>query len=175
MMSSSQAGLRPSQTFDDRLRATISRHASLLEMVLYVAVGVLLTVATIIELFLSGAGLWREVSGGAAGRSAFLALDHLLLVLMLIEILHTVSISIRTHHLTVVTFVIVGLIASIRRTLVITMETAGWVDQEGMPAQATTFRNTMIELGLMSVLILVFVLSIIRLRAVSPGNDAESE
>jgi hypothetical protein len=90
---------------------------------------------------------------------------------MLIEILHTVSISIRTHHLTVVPFVIVGLIASIRRTLVITMEAAA----SGDHAQAMTFRNSMIELGPMSLLILVFVLSIIRLRAVSRGNDAEFE
>ena len=148
----------------------------MLELVLYIAVGVLLTAATIIELFLSGAALWHELSGGAAGRSALLALDQLLLVLMLIEILHTVSISIRTHHLTVVPFVIVGLIASIRRTLVITMQAAlGDQGQSGMPGQAMTFRNSMIELALMSFLILVFVLSIIRLRAVSSASDADSE
>lgn len=44
-----------------------------------------------------------------------LALDQLLLVLMMVEILHTVRISIRTQALTVIPFLIVGLIATIRR------------------------------------------------------------
>ena len=41
---------------------------------------------------------------------------------MLVEILHTVRISIRSHILVTEPFLIVGLIASIRRILVITLE-----------------------------------------------------
>jgi len=49
----------------------------------------------------------------------------LLIVLMLVEILHTVRISIRSHKLMIAEpFLVVGLIASIRRMLVITLEAA---------------------------------------------------
>ena len=51
-------------------------------------------------------------------------LDQLLVVLMLVEILHTVRISIRSHTLVTEPFLVVGPIASIRRILVITLEAA---------------------------------------------------
>jgi len=88
---------------------------------------------------------------------------------MLIEILHTVRISIRTQQLTVVPFLIVGLIASIRRVLVITMHAATITDQGYQPTQeqAVAFRHSMIELVLAAVLILVFVFSIVRLGGIS--------
>ena len=45
-------------------------------------------------------------------------------VLMLVEILHTVRISIRSHFLVTEPFLVLGLIAAIRRILVITLEAA---------------------------------------------------
>ena len=53
-----------------------------------------------------------------------LVLDQLLLVLMLVELLHTVRISVRSEALIMEPFLTVGLIASIRRVLVITMQAA---------------------------------------------------
>ena len=49
-------------------------------------------------------------------------MNELLIVLMLVEILHTVRISIRSHVLVTEPFLVVGLIAAIRRILVITLE-----------------------------------------------------
>jgi hypothetical protein len=43
---------------------------------------------------------------------------------MLVEILHTVRISIRSHILVTEPFLVIGLIASIRRILVITLKRA---------------------------------------------------
>lgn len=43
---------------------------------------------------------------------------------MLVEILHTVRISIHSHYLVTEPFLVVGLIASIGRILVITLEAA---------------------------------------------------
>ncbi len=64
-------------------------------------------------------------------------------------------------------FLIVGIIASVRRVLVITLQAAV---QEGQPqAQAANvFRNSMIELGLLGVLILILVFSIYLLRHSPP-------
>jgi hypothetical protein len=44
--------------------------------------------------------------------------------LMLVKILHTVRISIRSHVLVTEPFLVIGLIASIRRMLVISLELA---------------------------------------------------
>jgi hypothetical protein len=158
--------------FEDRLRASVSQHASLLETLLYMAVGVLLVAAAILGVFEAGIGLWRGVAGGGIASSGLLALDQLLLVLMLIEILHTVRISIRTQTLTMVPFLIVGLIASIRRVLVITVHAARLAEQEKLPSdQAALFRESMIELGVLALLIVVFVYSIVRLRQESRSED----
>lgn len=156
-------------TFEDKLRTTITQHLSALETVLYAAVAVLLIVAASIGVVQAGIALWGGLRLDSTTTAGLLALDHLLLVLMLIEILHTVRISIRTRHLTMVPFLIVGLIASIRRVLVITMHAATMAEQgyNPTPEQAMAFRYSMIELGLASILILVLVFSIVRLRAIS--------
>ncbi len=159
--------------FEHRLRTTVAQHVSVMETVLYVAVGTLLIVAATLGVFQAGAGLWRGITGGTTGNSGLLALDQLLLVLMLVEILHTVRISIRTQTLTMVPFLIVGLIATIRRVLVITVHAARLAEQGHTMTsdQVISFRDSMIELGVLAVLILVFVLSIARLSSVPPPED----
>jgi uncharacterized membrane protein (DUF373 family) len=151
--------------FITKVRATISTF----ETVLYAAVAVLLIAAAVIVVCQAGIGLWRGTVNGVAGGSALLVLDQLLLVLMLVEILHTVRISIHTQTLTMVPFLIVGLIASIRRVLVITMQAAR-LAEDGTAEQAIAFRNSMIELGVLAALILVFVISIARLHTVPPRD-----
>jgi uncharacterized membrane protein (DUF373 family) len=161
--------------FEDKLRSSISQHVSLLETLLYVVVGILLIAAAIMGVVQAALSLSHRVGGGA-GYFGLAALDQLLLVLMLVEILHTVSISIRTHKLTMVPFLVVGLIASIRRVLVITMQAARLAEQNPLAQgeRALSFNNSMIELGVLAVLILVFVMSIARLHVLSPSEDGPS-
>lgn len=78
-----------------------------------------------------------------------------LLLLMIIEILSTVRISVTGHSLTAEPFLIVGLIASVRRILIISVETA---------YRPEHFEQFMIEIGVLSVLIFVFIISIVLLR-----------
>ena len=159
--------------FEDKLRTNISDHVSLLETLLYLCVAVLLSAAAVAGVYQAGAALFQGFLGGAAGIYTVSTLDHLLLVLMLIEILHTVRISIRTQTLTVVPFLIVGLIASIRRVLVIALQAATLAERANSSASdhAVAFSNSMIELGLMGFLILVFVFSIYFLRRLSSHED----
>jgi hypothetical protein len=92
---------------------------------------------------------------------------------MLVEILHTVRISIRSHTLVTEPFLVVGLIASIRRILVITLE-AATMTKEGKwtPDGASIFHASMIELGLL-VLVLVFSITLLRRSSISPDEDFE--
>ena|ERR1700682_704805 len=91
---------------------------------------------------------------------------------MLVEILHTVRISIRSHILVTEPFLVVGLIASIRRMLVITLE-AATLTKEGVWATdgaSGIFHSSMIELGLLGLLVLVLVVSITLLRRYAPTS-----
>jgi uncharacterized membrane protein (DUF373 family) len=102
-------------------------------------------------------------------------LDQLLVVLMLVEILHTVRISIRSHTLVTEPFLVVGLIASIRRILVITLEAATLTKEGKWTAEgATIFHASMIELGLLGLLVFVLVYSITLLRR-SPVKSEEED
>jgi len=86
-------------------------------------------------------------------------------VLMVVEILHTVRVSFRSGTLVCEPFLIVGLIASIRRVLVITLESSQ-VNQPGKwtPDTQALFNSTMLELGVLGGLILIMVISICLLR-----------
>ena len=74
---------------------------------------------------------------------------------MIIEILYTVRLSIKSHSLCAEPFIIVGLIAAIRRILVITVESAHLPEK---------FNHHMIESAILGGLILIFVISIVLLR-----------
>ena len=105
-----------------------------------------------------------------------LVLDQLLVVLMLVEILHTVRISIRSHYLVTEPFLVVGLIASIRRILVITLEAANLTKAGSFTAEnASIFRASMIELGLLGLLVLTLVFSITLLRRFAPNPKSTQE
>ncbi len=142
----------------------------------YIALGAVLAAAAVLALvsavFLlaSGAGDWRGLP------TILPVIDRLLLVLMLTEILHTVRVSIRSGALTCEPFLIVGLIASIRRILVITLKSSEATQNNAPDAAATLFHSSMVELGVLAGLILVMVISIAVLRRQSAmGHEVKSE
>lgn len=135
---------------------------------LYVALATLLCITCVYALAGSADALIRGLSSWSETGTVFTIIDRLLVVLMLVEILHTVLVSVRSGTLTAEPFLVVGLIASIRRILVITLETT----QHGGVTNGTdeSFQASMIELGVLGLLILVMVVSIVMLRR-APGHD----
>jgi uncharacterized membrane protein len=86
-------------------------------------------------------------------------------VLMLIEILHTVRGSVRSGTLTPEPFLIIGLIASIRNVLVITLKSSEMTSEgRGAIESGMLFRSSIVELAVLGALILIFVVSIYLLR-----------
>ena len=84
---------------------------------------------------------------------------------MVIEILHTVRVSFKEGALVCEPFLIVGLIASIRRVLVITLESSQAQEPgKWTPEFQNLFNSSMIELCVLGGLILAMVLSIYLLR-----------
>ncbi len=155
---------------EDQLRGSFSRIFHLGEVGLYICVGLLLSVAALGAVVEAAIQLWQGIAARTLANYGLLVLDQLLLVLMLVEVLHTVRISIRSQSLQMEPFLIVGLIASIRRVLVITMQAAKMTEQ-GQAGGTAAFQNTMIELGLLGFLILVIAVAIFLLRRSSVRED----
>lgn len=161
---------------EDKLRIRSSQFLHLLEAALYIAVGILLAAVAVAVLLGAGVLLSRGVANRDMAGYGLQVLDQLLFVLVLVEILHTVRISIRAQEIFIEPFLIVGLIASIRRVLVITMQAAKLTEEgHGSADAAVAFRNSMIELGLLGVLVLVLVLSIYLLRRASASQTLLAE
>ncbi|HEY6787347.1 MAG TPA: phosphate-starvation-inducible PsiE family protein [Trebonia sp.] len=81
-----------------------------------VAVGVVL-IALAVVLLISGIVDFLDGSSGPISAGAPILLDRVLLVLILVEIVYTVVLSLRAHRLVAQPFIIIGLIAVIRRIL----------------------------------------------------------
>jgi len=140
-------------------RQRIAQAFTQIEDVFYIGLGVLLAVGAGALLVHAGlAFAWSLVGGGIAA-SIIVLLDQLLLVLMIVEILYTVQVSFREHVLTPEPFILVAMIAGIRRVLVITAEFSTVVEKsEGQ------IRIAIVELGLLTVMIGVFVACLVGLR-----------
>jgi uncharacterized membrane protein (DUF373 family) len=140
-------------------RDWIARSFTHVEDVLYVALGVLLAAGALVLLGDATLTFVRHLIAGTLPGRMIALLDRVLLVLMFAEILYTVQVSFREHALVPEPFLVVGLIAAIRRVLVITAEFADVKD-----AASNAFLATMVELGLLTVLSLVLVVSLVLLR-----------
>jgi len=76
--------------------------------------GVLIFLAAVLLI----SGTWDFLTGpGPVSHRATGLLDRVLLVLILVEIVHTVVLSLRSHRLIAQPFIVVGLVAVIRRIL----------------------------------------------------------
>ena len=86
-----------------------------------IGIGVILILATLLLLTGTLAGVWDVARHWPATDNIFLIVDKLLFTLMLVEILHTVRQSITSNQIYVEPFLIVGVIASVRRILIVTV------------------------------------------------------
>ena len=104
------------------MRERVAQAFTQVEDVLYVGIGVVLAVAALGLLINTAVTFARTIGAGAIGGSVVEVLDQLLLILMMIEILYTVQVSFREHVLVPEPFVLVAMIAAVRRILVLTAE-----------------------------------------------------
>jgi uncharacterized membrane protein (DUF373 family) len=141
------------------VRERIAQAFTQVEDVLYVGIGVVLAAGAVGLLINAAVTFARSIGAGAIGGSVVAVLDQLLLILMMIEILYTVQVSFREHVLVPEPFVLVAMIAAVRRILVLTAE-FGKLMAEG----EAVFRYAMIELGLLTVMTGVMVACLVGLR-----------
>jgi hypothetical protein len=134
---------------------------------IYIVVGLALLVAAVLVVVGSVSGL---VSGIRAKQSAVIIgitlLDRILLLLIVAELVHTLRFVVLRGTIVVEPFLFVGLIAVVRRVLIVTAE----LEQRTPSGRALT--NELLELGLLGFLALALAVAILLVRrSGSPGYD----
>jgi uncharacterized membrane protein (DUF373 family) len=140
----------------------------LVEDVVYISLAILLAGTAVVLLVDVALVFGRSLLAGELPTRIVGLLDQMLLVLMIVELLYTVQVSFREHTLIPEPFIIVGLIAATRRILVLTAEFAKLAE-----VGTETFRNAMIELTILTLMIVALVASLIMLRRRPPHAVAD--
>jgi len=150
-----------------RLTIWFAKWFARVEDVVYIGLAIMLAALALGLLVDGGIALARAVASGELAARVATLLDRLLLILMVVEILYTVQVSLREHTLVPEPFLVVGLIAGIRRILVLTAEFSKMIDEGG-----DAFRNGMLELGVLTAMVLVLVgaLAMLRRRVVPSSS-----
>jgi uncharacterized membrane protein (DUF373 family) len=157
-----------------RIRLRAAAFWCSLEAGIYTALACALALTAVVALAGAAHVLWDGLRTWTSADTILQTIDRMLLVLMLVEILHTVRISIRSHVLVIEPFLIVGLIATIRRILIITLEAANLTRPETWSKSGEAlFRASVIELGLLGLLVLVLVGAIYLLRRSPPALEED--
>lgn len=138
-----------------------------LETAIYIAVGVFLTVAAGLLLVGTANDLRNAIDAGSnAVTVGVLVLDRILLMLIVAEFVYTLGLVVHTHRLSAEPFLYIGLIAVVRRTLIVTASI------ESLPPSGHALTNLLLQLGLLSLLAVSLAASIYLVRRSGREDDA---
>ena len=147
-------------------RERIASAFTVVESIVYISLGLLLTGIAFTLLVTSFISFGRIVVSGPVKFSFVELLDQILLILLIVGLLYTVQVSLRTRALGPEPFLIVGLISAIRRVLVLTAKFGDW------EKTANESQPIIIELAVLTVLVLILAVSLMLLRkAGAPAVD----
>jgi uncharacterized membrane protein (DUF373 family) len=140
-------------------RAWAARAFTVVEDIVYLGLGLLLGGSSLALLVSGLISFGQHLFAGTLTGNIVPLLDRILLILLVVELLYTVQVSFREHGLIPEPFLLVGLIAAIRRVLVLTAEFAQIHDEP-----ETVFKHFIIELIVLTFLIVALVFSLVLLR-----------
>ncbi len=128
------------------VRVSIVRILMVAEDVLYSLLALVLVAASIAQLI----GIDWSLLRASPGRFLVSVLDHALVVLMLMELVHTLLLFLRSHSFTFQPFLTVGIVAGVRQMLLLTAQQA---IQQALPP-ATFIAELLATAGIIMVLVL---------------------
>ena len=129
------------------------------EDIIYVGIAVLLDVAALALLGSAAADLTELFGDASSGEVVLEVLDSLLLVFIVVELLFAVRVILGKREVIAEPFLVVGIIASIKEIVVLSVKAAEVV------GKGDEFIHSMIEVGVLGVLVLVLAVAAILLRA----------
>ena len=141
------------------------------ENIVYSFVGVLLAGSAVLVLAVVAYHLFTDVSGGVE-TGVTEALDGLLLVFILLELLAGVRATMKEKKLVAEPFLVVGIIASIKEIVVLTLESKDiYATDDG------AFENAMIEIAVLAGAIVLIALAslLVRRKEREPEEEEEGE
>jgi uncharacterized membrane protein (DUF373 family) len=140
-------------------RVWVARVFTWVEDVVYVGLGLLLAGCSLALLISGLITFGQNLMAGSLTTNIVALLDRVLLILLVVELLYTVQVSFREHALMPEPFLLIGLIAGIRRVLLLTTELAQVHEKS-----AVVFQHFIMELLALTVLIVTLVISLVLLR-----------
>jgi len=128
---------------------------------IYWTVGTILVLCAAVFLLYSIREAWLGYARGHFTSATIRAFDRSLLTLMLAQIVYTTLSYLRQGMLQVEPVLVVGIIAVVRRILVLTAVVSGTSGEMGL---VITFEQSMIELGLLALTVLVLAVAVYLVR-----------
>jgi uncharacterized membrane protein (DUF373 family) len=129
------------------------------EAFLYGAVAILLATAAVLVLVGTVHELAHAISIGVSAVDIGVSLlDRILLLLIIAELAYTLRFVLRTHKIAVEPFLFIGLIAVVRRILIVTAQF------ERLPSTGRVLTNFLLELGLLGFLALTLAIAVRLIR-----------
>lgn len=139
---------------ESRARVWIARGFSGVEDLVYIGLGLLLAGSAIVLLVSTFMSFGQSLLSGQITSNIIRLLDQILLILLVVEVLYTVQVSFREHAVMPEPFLLVGLIAAIRRVLILTAE----LGQPGVTGSLV--QRFLTELGVLTLLIVAIAVSL---------------
>jgi uncharacterized membrane protein (DUF373 family) len=130
------------------------------ETIIYLFAGFLIAAGAALLLVTTLVEGWENLLKGRYHEVALTLLDRVLLALMLAEILYTLVRFAREGSLEATPFLVIGIIAAVRRVLVLTAEAV-----EKFDLADPAFLAVLAELGLLALLVVAFALAIRLVRS----------
>lgn len=151
----------------DKLGPFVQRALSWFEAVLYGIVALLLVAAAVLVLIGTVEAIILALTTHmAALEGGVLVLDRILLTLIVAEFAYTLRVVIEKHEISAEPFLFIGLIAVVRRVLIVTAE----FEQPQTDAQ---LNNVLLELGMLGGLVLGLAAAIFLVRRSSDSRDTQ--
>jgi hypothetical protein len=132
-----------------------------------VELGLLLAGSALVLLTTSAPHFVQSVRAGTFSTDITTLFGQILLIVLVVEPLYTVQVSFREHVIAPEPFLLIGLIAAIRRVLVLTAEFGELRENDSL------VRYLVIELAALTLLILVLVVALALLRRLGAPVVAE--
>lgn len=160
----------PRTKSDETVARPADRVLRFAENAVYAAAGALLLFGAVAILVVVCYDLVKHVDEGVRDAIAD-ALDGLLLAFILLELLAGIRATMKERKLVAEPFLVVGIIASIKEIVLVTLSTQ---DTRGKDGEA--FQDAMIEVSVLGMLVLVLALAgyFVRRKEREPEEEAES-
>lgn len=145
-----------------RLRGKLAPVVSMLltrfEAVLYGVAVLLLVAAAVLVVIGTGEALVHAVTAQVSAlEGGILVLDRILLILIIAELAYTLRTVVERHEIAAEPFLFIGLIAGVRRILIVTAEFE-------QPQSEQELVNLLLELGVLALLVLAVAVAIFLIR-----------